>query len=122
MTTLSETGLSRSIQDALKSLGFMVLRIQSGKVKVRRAWMHLCEPGTPDLHLVGLNAWIEVKRPKQKPTQEQIAWHTKARLAGARVAIVTSVSEAVEAARRWKREAEACAVEWDPQGERTLHD
>ena len=99
MTTLSETRLSREIQDALTSIGLMVIRIQSGKVQVRRAWMQLAEPGTPDLHVVGLDLWLEVKLPGQRPSKIQEQWHARARRAGASVEVVHSVGEAIEVAR-----------------------
>jgi hypothetical protein len=97
-----ETKLSRAIREQLTKCGFMVERIQSGKVKVRRGWMYLASKGTPDLHLVGLG-WLEVKRPGEEPDDEQLRWHAQARGRGARVAVVHSVAEAVELARVWRK-------------------
>lgn len=55
--------------------------------------------GMPDLfasHAAwGVSAWIEVKRPGQKPTPEQLAWHERQRAAGVNVLVVTSGADAV---------------------------
>ncbi len=98
---MTETQLSHAIQQALAKCGFMVERIQSGKVKVKRAWMQLASEGTPDLHVVGVG-WLEVKVGKGKLSEAQECWHRRAIARGARVAVVRSVQEAVETVVEWR--------------------
>lgn len=102
----SETALSASIRESLARLGVWCIRVQSGKVRVRRGMMHLAEPGTPDLLLVGprelAGSWLEVKTTTDlRP--DQIAWHERAARQGVRVAVVRSVEQAVRAVRDWQR-------------------
>ena len=60
----TENQIQNEIIDYLTGCGFIVHRMQSGKVKVKGGWMKLCPEGTPDLFAVGRNGktvWIEVK-------------------------------------------------------------
>src|SRR5262245_18672644 len=102
---MQETELSRAIRRELERLGFMVERIQSGQHRVTGGYVHCASKGTPDLHLVGLG-WLEVKRPGETVSEDQARWHARARRAGARVAVVDHVFQAVEIALMWKRENE----------------
>jgi hypothetical protein len=101
---MSETELKREIVQKLEKCGFWVERIQSGKVKVRGGWMYLASEGTPDLHLVDLGAWLEVKTDDGEPSPEQVDWHKRAAAAGVRVATVRTPKEAIQAALDWKLE------------------
>ncbi len=101
----SETKLSKAIREQLEKCGFMVERIQSGSVRVRGGRMQLASKGTPDLHLVGLNGWLEVKRPGEEPSEVQLRWHEQARGRGARVAVVESVWGAVQVASEWRKDS-----------------
>jgi hypothetical protein len=92
---VSETQLSRSIQDALAGVGLWCIRVHSGKVRVRGGWLQLAEPGTPDLYCIAL-CWFEVKLPGQKPNADQLKWHARAKAMGEKVYVVSSVEEAVE--------------------------
>lgn len=107
MTAKPETVLSRAIQDALIAIGAMVVRVQSGKVPVKRGWLQLAPKGTPDLWVAryGRTGWFEVKCGKGERTPEQIAWAETAARHGIRVVEVRSVTEAVEAVRGWERAA-----------------
>ena len=103
--TQSETQLSKSIRDALESMGVWVERLQSGKIKLRHGWLHCCSPGTPDmLCLWPTVAFLEIKLPGRKLSQEQADWHRRARTAGLEVHRVESVEEAMEHAKRWLSE------------------
>ena len=60
----TENQIQNEIIEYLTCCGFIVHRMQSGKVKVKGGWMQLCPEGTPDLFAVGRNGktiWIEVK-------------------------------------------------------------
>ena len=98
-----ETALLGSIQKELIKQGFFVIRVHSGKVRVRGGYMQLAPNGTPDLHIVG-QGWLECKVPGQKLRDEQTAWHLRARAHHVRVETVESVGQAVEVAMRWRTE------------------
>ena len=101
---MTETALSAAITTALEQLGYWVIRLNSGKVKGRRGWIHLCPAGTPDLMVLmpcvladpGTVLFLEVKLPGGKASAEQEAWHQRARRMGHRVSIVSSVREAIK--------------------------
>lgn len=94
---MSETALSRAIQDSLISAGVWVERIQSGQHRVRGGVLHCASPGTPDLFLPALNVWLEVKTESGRLKASQIAWHARAKATGVRVVVVRSVREALAA-------------------------
>jgi hypothetical protein len=100
-----ETKLSKEIQDALSKLGFWSIRIQSGSVKVRRGYMSLAEPGTPDRYVIGYG-WLEIKMPGKKLSGDQLAWHARARELGERVEVAESVPQAVDVVLGWRAERE----------------
>jgi len=100
---MSETDLSRSIRLALTTLGIWVIRVQAGIHRVRGGTLHCAEPGTPDLCLPGLG-WLEVKAQGGALEASQVAWHQRATREGVNVAVVRSVSEAVQVVREWKAE------------------
>ena len=56
--------------------------------------------GMPDLFVAHpvrkVYAWMEVKRPGKKPTEQQAAWHEAVRDAGCPVLVVHSVIEAFD--------------------------
>jgi hypothetical protein len=93
---MSETDISRDIHDALCLLGHPTVRINSGRVKVRGAWMHLAPAGTPDRYVEGLGGfWLETKTPIGKLSEKQRERHQELASRGERVAVVSSVEEAV---------------------------
>lgn len=94
---MSETVLSRSIQDSLISAGVWVERIQSGTIRLGGRFIHCASPGTPDLFLPALNLWFEVKTETGRLEASQIAWHARAKATGVRVVVVRSVREALAA-------------------------
>jgi hypothetical protein len=96
---VGEAELQASIVSSLERLGYLVIRVQSGKVKVKGGWMQLAPEGTPDLHVMspGLATWLETKVKDGKLRPSQVAWHERAKKGGHRVAVVRSVAEALQA-------------------------
>ena len=96
---MSEQALVRSIVDALNLLsGVRAMRLQSGMVKVRNGFMHLCEPGTPDILVMlrgGHVAWIECKAPKGVNEKSQPIWHEMAAKMGHSVRVVRDTQSAI---------------------------
>lgn len=76
-----ETKLSKSIRTLLELHGYQVHRLQSGVIKARRGYVHLEPKGTPDLLVIakGAAVYLEVKRPGETPTEDQIAKHAELR-------------------------------------------
>jgi hypothetical protein len=106
---VSEQDLVRTIIDATNATGLaFVWRCQSGRVRVRRGWMHLSPAGTPDVIgwlRDGRFLGIEVKRPGEKPTEIQEECRRRIIAAGGVAAIVRAVAEAVAVVRRAISEA-----------------
>jgi hypothetical protein len=101
---MSEADTLRAIHSALTSLGYWVIRIHSGKVRVKRGFMQLAPVGTPDLLVLDAMGFLEVKTADKasKPSAEQLAWHERAAKLGVRVAVVRSVGEAIAKVREWE--------------------
>ena len=101
---MSETrDVVRPTLELLNSIpGVVAYRIHSGKVKVRGGWMHLAEPGAPDIGacVKGLAVFFECKDAKGLVSEEQLAWHGRARRAGALVFVIRKPSAAVEEVRK----------------------
>jgi hypothetical protein len=80
MKIRSEASVKRAIQHALKAMGVICFRMNSGKMiiehKGRRRMISMAPAGTADiLAFVGPQPlWIEVKRPGGKLTREQEAF------------------------------------------------
>jgi hypothetical protein len=91
-----ETSLQARIVSALEAIGFLVIRVHSGTVKVKRGWMQLGPEGFPDLWVVG-HMLLEVKTGKGKVSPEQLAMHARIRRAGELVAVVRTPAEAIRA-------------------------
>jgi len=94
-----ETILQNHITAALAKLGVWVDRRNSGG----RPGVRLCEPGTPDLEVLGpVTGWIEVKLPGEDLNPSQRKWHARAKRFGHRIVVARSVSEAVHAVLAWR--------------------
>lgn len=107
-----ETSISRAIAKAVADLGFKVLRLHSGKVKVRGGYMRHNERGTPDRCVLlsgGSVVFLEVKKPGGKVREKQAQWHRDVARWGHRVAVVDSVGDAVAAVLEAEREARGAA-------------
>lgn len=102
---MSETDVQRAITQTLRTMGVWVIRTQASGRRGKRS-IATGEPGMPDLYLPGLGH-IEVKRPGEKRSTEQVAWHERAEKAGVRVATVTSPLEAADVVLSWMRERKA---------------
>lgn len=101
----TETALVRAIIDALEATGHMVVRVQSGRLNLGNRWMHAGAPGVPDLTVIatgGRVGFLEVKTSTGHLSPTQTLWHARAKLNGARVAVVRSVAEALETVRGWE--------------------
>lgn len=99
---MNETELSRDIQDALESLGAVVVRVQSGQLRGAAGnRVRAARAGTPDLWVAfrGFDSWLEVKTDTGSLNSEQETWHAEARQHGARVHIVRSVEQALRIVR-----------------------
>lgn len=105
MRSRTETQLSRRIGKALDKLGIKNIRVQSGTLPMGGGarFVHCAEPGTPDRVLPGLG-WIEVKKPGETLSPEQLRWAAWARRNGVNFAVCETVAEAVNAALTWKRD------------------
>lgn len=90
-----ETKVKGEVQDLLTSLGIFYMRLQSGMVKVRGAWMHLCPTGTADLILFFGErvAWIEMKQLKGKLRASQVEFQAKVEAAGHPYLVARSVDD-----------------------------
>ena len=99
---VTEAEIQAAVIEALQAMGVMVERVQSGKVKVRGGWMRLASEGTPDLWTS--LGWLECKTEKGLLSDEQIAWHARARDAGVNVAVVRSAADAVRIVQLWRRQ------------------
>jgi hypothetical protein len=100
---VSEQDLTHAIIVAVNaSRRASVQRTHSGRVKVKRGWMHLAKIGTADITGFMLDGSarfvaLEVKLPGEKPTPEQEAYREEVMAAGGVHAVVRSVDEAVRA-------------------------
>ena len=104
---VSETQLSHSIRGALERLGYWVIRIQAGQLRMgeeKARYIHGAEPGTPDLLVVApVYGWLEVKRDGARLSLTQKAWHARARMNGLQLAVVHSVHEALATVSGWDK-------------------
>lgn len=73
---MSETSeLTGPILKAMKQAGYLAIRMQSGRVKVRGGWMNLAPPGTADIVIFRPYkepVWAETKTAKGRTNPEQI--------------------------------------------------
>jgi hypothetical protein len=75
--------------------GCWALRVNSGRVAVRRGWLHLAPENTPDIigHIRGRHFAIECKVPGEKPKPGQAAFLERAERDGCITGVATSVAE-----------------------------
>jgi hypothetical protein len=68
---ISETDVSRRIREALETAGYKAIRLQSGRVRLSSGrFMHLCPAGTPDLLVLPMRAFVEVKKSDMEKTRK----------------------------------------------------
>ncbi|WP_348269725.1 hypothetical protein P8936_16380 [Edaphobacter paludis] len=92
---MSEAEVKLAVQKWLEKAGYFWLRIQSGKVRVRRGYMQLCPEGTADIVVFDRNAtcWIEMKTESGKQRPAQVEFEAKAKAAGHRYIVARSLDE-----------------------------
>lgn len=90
----SETEIQAEIVKALIQFGYEVFRMNAG----RKGGIKLHPNGTPDLlaQRKGHSVWIEVKRPGEEPTEDQLKRHKEIRDNGFPVYVFHSVDEMME--------------------------
>ncbi|HEY3234310.1 MAG TPA: VRR-NUC domain-containing protein [Polyangiaceae bacterium] len=96
---MSETELSLGVAHVLERLGCIVIRVHSGQVRVGGGYMQCAPSGTPDRLVLmpgGRSCWLEIKEKHGKISIDQKIWMDRAARLGHRVAVVRSVSEAVD--------------------------
>lgn len=89
-----------------RQAGALAFRMQSGQVKVRGAWMHLCPAGTADVLVFPRNlpvTWVETKQAgastAKERVQAQAEFAEQVRAMGHRYLKVRSIDEGMEALR-----------------------
>jgi hypothetical protein len=93
---MREGEIQAQIVRALKQLGIEHLRINSGKVKVRGAWMTLAPEGTADILVMPykkLPIWLECKTAVGKLSVEQVIFAARVGKLGHAVYIVRSLDD-----------------------------
>lgn len=98
-----ESDISASIADYLNARSIYNVRINSGRIKTSNgSWVHMAPKGTPDRFALykGVLLAIEVKRPGETPTKEQIEAHEQIEQAGGVVVVAQSIDEVVMALKR----------------------
>lgn len=101
---VSETDLQRSIISALAAIGVEAIRQQCGLARgAKGGRMQMAPNGTPDLQLVMFRtSYLEVKTAKGKLSLVQLNRHAELEQAGARVAVVRSVTDAFWIVKKWQ--------------------
>ena len=97
---MTETEIQRAIVVALEAIGVWVIRTGVSRKRGKRGTQS-GEPGFPDLYLPGLGH-LEVKRPGEALSPEQITWHARAKAVGVRVRTVDSAGEAERVVMAWR--------------------
>lgn len=100
---MSEGIIQRRAIDALRSLGFWVIRMGVSR-KRGIGGTNSGEKGMPDTRIMGeRGGWIEFKASEHEAlSADQLAWHAKAHAAGERVAVAWTIAQAVATARAWR--------------------
>lgn len=90
-----EGDISKAIGRQLTDAGVWNTRIQSGMLKMPDGRViQMSKPGTPDrVFNLGLNVWIEVKRPGEHPTPDQVATIAKLKANGSLVFILDDAAD-----------------------------
>lgn len=96
---MSETSdIVSPILDALKQAGIFAMRMNSGKMRVRGGYVHLCPVGTPDIVIYPCGrvpVWIECKVLSKKLRQSQIEMRVKLKALGHRVVVAFSLDDII---------------------------
>lgn len=95
-----ETKMSAEAAERLEALGFIVLRLQAGKARVKGGWMQGNRAGCPDRAVLlsrARIAFLEAKVGNGKPSPDQERWHALAKRRGHIVITFWTPLEAVRA-------------------------
>lgn len=89
---MTEAQIQRDIEQFLRLSGFLVYRMNSGKVRNN---VRMNEKGTPDLLAVGLHRtlWIEVKTPEGRVSTDQKRMHERLEHRNQEILIARSVED-----------------------------
>jgi hypothetical protein len=93
-----EAGISKAIGEYLDAMRIYNVRVNSGMIPgPRGSWIHLAPAGTPDRFLCykGRFITIEVKKPGEVPSEEQVAAHEAIRKSGGVVILAESVDDVI---------------------------
>lgn len=91
-----ETDIKAAIIKTMESLGLIVIRVQSGRVKGGR--MHLAAKGTPDIICAmpgGRILFVEVKTSTGTQSREQVEFESRAKALGAPYLLARCVDDVV---------------------------
>lgn len=100
-----EGDAKKQIADGLKQLGWKVIRLNSGKVRVKGGFMQLCPAGTPDILCfdnAGALLWVECKAAfakKRNDQPEQAEFAVWARSVGHRYVLARCLDDVLQAVR-----------------------
>ncbi|HEX8773277.1 MAG TPA: VRR-NUC domain-containing protein [Pyrinomonadaceae bacterium] len=95
-----EAGISSAIREYLDARRIYNVRVNSGKVRgPSGSWIHLAPAGTPDRLACyrGRFIAIEVKKPGEEPSLEQLEKHVEIRRNGGIVIVAESVDDVIKA-------------------------
>ena len=90
---MSEAQIQKDICEYLRLSGYLVFRMNAGKVRHNVA---MCPPGTPDLLAVsprGRVRWIEVKRPGKHLSHDQELMHEDLQVRNQEVIVAYGVED-----------------------------
>lgn len=90
---MTEAEIQKSIIDYAKTIGCIVIRMNSGSSG--RSNIKLCPPGTPDLLLIHYSGalWVEVKNAKGKLRDTQVDMINRLEKLGQRVIVARTLSD-----------------------------
>ena len=85
----------------LRQMGIFTLRLNSGKVRVRGGYMHLCPPGTGDIlcWTKGRTLWLETKALKGVMRDKQIEFREMVTALGHEYYEIKSIDAGLDAVR-----------------------
>jgi hypothetical protein len=95
-----ESGISSAIREYLDARRIYNVRVNSGKVRgPSGSWIHLAPAGTPDRFACyrGRLIAIEVKKPGEESSPEQLEKHEEIRKSGGVVIVAESVDDVIRA-------------------------
>ena len=101
---MSETReVTNPLVKMLNQAGIFAMRLNSGKVKVKGGWMHLCPSGTADIIAFPKHkpiTWVETKLEKGKQRPEQKTFQEVVESLGHRYVLARSINEGFDGVNR----------------------